>query len=76
MRSPVRRGASRCVCRSIAPSTACHGTALTSGAVAEKLKIEGKAEAMRERKLEEVEDDSGNVYDRTTYEDLARQGLL
>ena len=49
---------------------------LTLCSVAEKLKTEGKAEAMRERKLEEVEDVEGNVYDRTTYEDLARQGLL
>jgi len=44
--------------------------------VAEKLKSEGRAEIFRDETMEELEDDEGNVYNRKTYEDLQRQGLL
>lgn len=45
-------------------------------ALAEKLKSEGRAEVFRDETMEELEDDEGNVYNRKTYEDLQRQGLL
>ncbi|KAG0140244.1 hypothetical protein CROQUDRAFT_665461 [Cronartium quercuum f. sp. fusiforme G11] len=45
-------------------------------ALAEKLKSEGRAEIFRDETMEELEDDEGNVYNRKTYEDLKRQGLL
>ncbi|PLW20995.1 hypothetical protein PCANC_11242 [Puccinia coronata f. sp. avenae] len=45
-------------------------------ALAEKLKSEGRAEIFRDETMEELEDDEGNVYNRKTYEDLQRQGLL
>ncbi|EGG00135.1 uncharacterized protein MELLADRAFT_50494 [Melampsora larici-populina 98AG31] len=45
-------------------------------ALAEKLKSEGRAEIFRDETMEELEDDDGNVYNRKTYEDLKRQGLL
>lgn len=45
-------------------------------ALAEKLKAEGRAELSAMDKAEEFEDDEGNVYDKKTYEDLKRQGLL
>ncbi|MBW0481765.1 hypothetical protein O181_021480 [Austropuccinia psidii MF-1] len=45
-------------------------------ALAEKLKSEGRAEVFREETMEELEDEEGNVYNRKTYEDLQRQGLL
>ncbi|BEI85280.1 hypothetical protein CcaverHIS002_0506810 [Cutaneotrichosporon cavernicola] len=45
-------------------------------ALAEKLKAEGRAELSAMDKAEEFEDDDGNVYDKKTYEDLKRQGLL
>ncbi|KDE06554.1 hypothetical protein MVLG_03201 [Microbotryum lychnidis-dioicae p1A1 Lamole] len=45
-------------------------------ALAEKLKQEGKQEIQQVELTEELEDDEGNVYNRKTYEDLKRQGLL
>lgn len=44
--------------------------------VAEKLKQEGRAELSHAETTEELEDDEGNVYNRKTYEDLKRQGLV
>ena len=44
--------------------------------VAEKLKYEGRQELSNMEKAEEFEDADGNVYDKKTYEDLKRQGLL
>ncbi|KAK4688193.1 splicing factor 3A subunit 3, partial [Tremellales sp. Uapishka_1] len=45
-------------------------------ALAEKLKHEGRQEMSAMEKAEEFEDADGNVYDKKTYEDLKRQGLL
>ncbi|GAA5862264.1 hypothetical protein JCM3774_004841 [Rhodotorula dairenensis] len=45
-------------------------------ALAEKLKQEGRAELSHAETTEELEDDEGNVYNRKTYEDLKRQGLV
>ncbi|WVN90747.1 uncharacterized protein L203_105990 [Cryptococcus depauperatus CBS 7841] len=45
-------------------------------ALAEKLKREGRQEISAMDKAEEFEDDEGNVYDRRTYEQLQRQGLI
>lgn len=44
--------------------------------VAERLKHEGRAEQHAAERTEEFEDAEGNVYDKKTYEDLKRQGLL
>lgn len=44
--------------------------------MAEKLKQEGKQEMSAAENTEEVEDAEGNVYDRKTYNDLLRQGLI
>ena len=44
--------------------------------VAEKLKREGKQEIFQQETMEELEDDEGNVYDRKTYNDLKKQGLI
>lgn len=44
--------------------------------VAEKLKQEGKQEIFTNETMEELEDDDGNVYNRKTYEDLKKQGLI
>ncbi|ORX36512.1 hypothetical protein BD324DRAFT_629158 [Kockovaella imperatae] len=45
-------------------------------AVAEKLKREGRAELAALEKAEEVEDADGNVYSKSTYEQLKKQGVL
>lgn len=45
-------------------------------ALAEKLKREGRQELAAMDRAEEFEDADGNVYDKKTYEDLKRQGLL
>ncbi|GAA6008968.1 hypothetical protein JCM10207_004045 [Rhodosporidiobolus poonsookiae] len=45
-------------------------------ALAEKLKQEGRAELSAAELTEELEDEEGNVYNRKTYEDLKRQGLV
>ncbi|OCB84850.1 hypothetical protein A7U60_g8071 [Sanghuangporus baumii] len=45
-------------------------------ALAEKLKREGKQEIFQQETMEELEDDEGNVYDRKTYMDLKKQGLI
>lgn len=44
--------------------------------MAEKLKQEGQKESIQAGMTEELEDDDGNVYNRKTYDDLKRQGLL
>jgi splicing factor 3A subunit 3 len=44
--------------------------------VAERLKHEGRQEAHVAERAEEFEDADGNVYDKKTYEDLKRQGLI
>ena len=45
-------------------------------AVAEKLKREGRNEIFEQETMEELEDEEGNVYNRKTYEDLKKQGLI
>ncbi|KAF9653428.1 hypothetical protein BDM02DRAFT_3257944 [Thelephora ganbajun] len=45
-------------------------------ALAEKLKREGKNEIFEQETMEELEDEEGNVYNRKTYEDLKKQGLI
>jgi len=45
-------------------------------AVAEKLKQEGRHEIFEQETMEELEDDEGNVYNRKTYDDLKKQGLI
>lgn len=45
-------------------------------ALAEKLKQEGRQDIVALETMEEIEDDEGNVYNRKTYEDLKRQGLI
>jgi splicing factor 3A subunit 3 len=42
----------------------------------EKMRQTAKTEALRADWMEECEDSSGNVYDRRTFEDLKRQGLI
>ena len=49
---------------------------LTYLPVAEKLKREGRKEISQAETTEEMEDEEGNVYDRKTYEDLKKQGLI
>ncbi|KAG6842012.1 hypothetical protein C0991_003538 [Blastosporella zonata] len=44
--------------------------------LAEKLKQEGRHEIFEQETMEELEDDDGNVYNRKTYEDLKKQGLI
>lgn len=44
--------------------------------VAEKLKQEGRQEMFSSETTEELEDDDGNVYNRKTYEDLKKQGII
>ena len=44
--------------------------------MAEKLKREGKQEIFQQETMEELEDDEGNVYNRKTYDDLKKQGLI
>jgi len=44
--------------------------------LAEKLKQEGRHEIFENETMEELEDDEGNVYNRKTYEDLKKQGLI
>jgi splicing factor 3A subunit 3 len=45
-------------------------------AVAERLKREGKHEIFEQETMEELEDEEGNVYNRKTYDDLKKQGLI
>jgi len=45
-------------------------------ALAEKLKNQGRQDALSVETMEEIEDEEGNVYNRKTYEDLKRQGLI
>ncbi|KAI8805888.1 hypothetical protein BJ742DRAFT_818551 [Cladochytrium replicatum] len=42
----------------------------------EKLKVQTKTESFRPDTMEEYEDKEGNVFNKKTYEDLKRQGLL
>ena len=44
--------------------------------VAEKLKQEGRQEIFQQETMEELEDDEGNVYNKKTYDDLKKQGLI
>ncbi|KAF9464341.1 RNA splicing factor PRP9 [Collybia nuda] len=44
--------------------------------LAERLKQEGRHEIFEQETMEELEDDEGNVYNRKTYEDLKKQGLI
>ncbi|KAF7355510.1 RNA splicing factor PRP9 [Mycena sanguinolenta] len=44
--------------------------------LAEKLKMEGRHEIFEQETMEELEDDEGNVYNRKTYEDLKKQGII
>lgn len=44
--------------------------------VAEKLKYEGRAELAAMDRAEEMEDDDGTVYDKRTYLDLKKQGVI
>lgn len=44
--------------------------------VYEKQKREGITEETRAETVEEFEDNEGNVYNKKTYEDLKRQGIL
>jgi len=44
--------------------------------VAEKLKKEGRKEISQNETTEEMEDEEGNVYNRKTYEDLKKQGII
>ncbi|GJJ07294.1 hypothetical protein Clacol_001494 [Clathrus columnatus] len=45
-------------------------------ALAEKLKQEGRQEMFQQETMEELEDDEGNVYNKKTYDDLKKQGLI
>ncbi|PVF99953.1 hypothetical protein CPB86DRAFT_845446 [Serendipita vermifera] len=45
-------------------------------ALAEKLKKEGRKEISQNEMTEEMEDEEGNVYNRKTYEDLKKQGII
>ena len=51
-------------------------TMFPCSSVAEKLKNEGRQAAVASETMEEIEDAEGNVYNRKTYEDLKRQGLI
>jgi splicing factor 3A subunit 3 len=44
--------------------------------VAERLKREGRHEIFDQETMEELEDEEGNVYNRKTYDDLKKQGLI
>lgn len=44
--------------------------------LAERLKQEGRHEIFEQETMEELEDDEGNVYNRKTYDDLKKQGLI
>ncbi|KAG9099637.1 hypothetical protein FS749_000770 [Ceratobasidium sp. UAMH 11750] len=45
-------------------------------ALAERLKQEGRQEIFQNETMEELEDEEGNVYNKKTYEDLKKQGLI
>ncbi|KAF8307216.1 hypothetical protein DL93DRAFT_140393 [Clavulina sp. PMI_390] len=45
-------------------------------ALAEKLKREGRQQVVANQTTEELEDEDGNVYDKRTYEDLKKQGII
>jgi splicing factor 3A subunit 3 len=45
-------------------------------ALAEKLKHEGRQEMAAMDRAVEMEDEAGNVYDKKTYDDLRRQGVI
>lgn len=40
------------------------------------MKHDSRMETMKAESVEEFEDEHGNVYNRKTYDDLKRQGLL
>ncbi|KAL5636706.1 hypothetical protein ACGC1H_000615 [Rhizoctonia solani] len=45
-------------------------------ALAERLKQEGRQEIQQNETMEELEDEEGNVYNKKTYDDLKKQGLI
>ncbi|EJD53565.1 RNA splicing factor PRP9 [Auricularia subglabra TFB-10046 SS5] len=45
-------------------------------ALAERLKQEGRQEVVQNETTEELEDEDGNVYNRKTYDDLKKQGII
>jgi splicing factor 3A subunit 3 len=47
-----------------------------TGTVADKLNQEGRNENLEQETMEELKDDEGNVYNRKTYEDLKKQGII
>ena len=51
-------------------------TIADASALWEKLKKSSKLETFKSDTMEEFEDFEGNVYNRKTFEDLHRQGLL
>ncbi|EIW66571.1 splicing factor 3A subunit 3 [Tremella mesenterica] len=60
------------------PTRHFHGITKITDAMAlgEKLKREGQQELAQIERAEEVEDSEGNVYDRKTYEQLRKQGVI
>lgn len=48
----------------------------TFSTVWDKLKKKGRADDFKADTLEEFEDAEGNVFNKKTYEDLKRQGIL
>jgi splicing factor 3A subunit 3 len=53
-----------------------HCTLMHTRVVAERLKKEGRHEIFEQETMEELEDEEGNVYNRKTYDDLKKQGLI
>ena len=54
-----------------------HGNLMLSYmTVAEKLKQSNRNDVFEQETMEELEDEEGNVYNRKTYEDLKKQGLI
>jgi len=53
-----------------------HDALIHTPIVAERLKREGRHEIFDQETMEELEDEEGNVYNRKTYDDLKKQGLI
>lgn len=53
-----------------------HCALMQTRVVAERLKREGRHEIFEQETMEELEDEEGNVYNRKTYDDLKKQGLI
>jgi hypothetical protein len=61
------------------PHRACiapHCALIHTRVVADRLKKEGRHEIFEQETMEELEDEEGNVYNRKTYDDLKKQGLI